>query len=83
MLHTDIPDTTSDTLGFAVDEDRLHTFKNVKATGMNTIIDMYALDMTGSPVQAATSTPFRMVTSLHGLQGEYVQFLASGQWCYD
>ena len=39
-LCTDIPDTTSGALDFAVDEDRLHTFENVESTSMNTIVDV-------------------------------------------
>ena len=69
-LYTDIPDTTSGALDFAVDEDRLHTFENVESASMNNIVDVYALDETGNPMQAATSAPFRMVTLLQGPRGE-------------
>ena len=64
-------------MGFAVNEDHLHTFKNVESTGMNTIVDMYAVDETGNLVQVATSAPFKTVTSLQGPLGECIWFLAT------
>ena len=43
---------------------------------MNTIVDIYTVDESGKPKQAAMSTPFQMVVSLAGPQGERVRFLA-------
>ena len=43
----------------------------------NVITDIYLLCVTGQPIMSKASTPFLTVTSLQGLQGERVRFLAT------
>ena len=61
-----------------MDDNPLHTANAVPPHIMNTIIDIYAVDESGKPKQAATSAPFQTVVSLVGPQGEQVRFL--GWW---
>ena len=67
---TPIGSESRETHEMETDDNPLHTANAVPPHIMNTIIDIYTVDESGKPKQAAMSAPFQMVVSLAGPQGE-------------